>query len=100
MTTDVDIPDSHELSFLARTVGNLAAAEQLQLRAIQDVLQMASAATWERRAEASEFARPRPGDFNGGATEQELALRDARLAREAEACRNHARLLRGEVGNV
>lgn len=87
-------PEAHAL--LERIAGNIAGAERIQYRAFQDLMQVASAATWERRAAALEFARPRPGDFNGNATPEELAARDERLAREAEQCRNHAKLLRGE----
>lgn len=88
--------DLTPLDHLALILGNIGAAEQMQRRAIQDTIAKASAETWERRAAALEFARPRPGDFTGSATPAELAERDQRLALEAEECRNHARILRGE----
>lgn len=49
--------------------------------------------SWSRRAETLDAARPRPGDFNGRATVEELAERDQRLAEQAEACRSKARFL-------
>lgn len=62
-------------------------------RVLQDAMTEATAAYWLRRAAELEAARPRPGDFNGNATEAELAARDRRLANDAEGCRQRARLL-------
>ena len=67
--------------------------EAIPLRAAQDALSSALACTWRRKAELFEFARPRPGDFNGNATAAELAERDRLLAAQAKACRNKATLL-------
>lgn len=64
--------------------------EHFRARVAAEALMSAHAATWERRAEALELARPRPGDFRGRATDADLAARDARLAAQAQACRNRA----------
>lgn len=61
-----------------------------QARVIQDALAAALAATWERRAAAFDAARPRPGDFTGLATPEDLAAQDQRLAAIASACRARA----------
>jgi len=45
---------------------------------------------WLRRARVFEAARPRPGDFTGAATENELQERDERLRQMAAACRRQA----------
>jgi len=49
---------------------------------------------WMRRAEDLENARPRPGDYRGHATREDLAERYARLTEQAAACKLHARFLR------
>lgn len=64
-----------------------------QHRFLQDALTMATAAYWRKRAEDFEAARPRPGDYNGNATPEQLKARDERMAGIARACRNHAALL-------
>jgi len=70
----------------------LVDAAQLGRRVAQDSLSEATACTWWRRAEMLEWARPRPGDFNGRATPEEMARRDRKLAEQAEACRHAAEL--------
>lgn len=77
-----------------------AQAASIARRFLEDAFVSASAAQWRRRAETLEWARPRPTDYNGRATAEELADRDARLASQARACRWHARLIehaRGEA---
>ena len=74
------------------------AAEQIRLRFLQDAFTQARAAQWRKRAETFEWCRPRPTDFNGRATADELAQRDARLARLARLCRFHARLIETSNG--
>ena len=61
--------------------------EQFRARVLADALNEASAAYWLRRAVQFDNARPRPGDYTGAATPQQLAQRDARLAEVAQACR-------------
>jgi len=70
------------------------AAEHYRARVLQGMLSDGLPATWERRAEAFEAARPRPGDFHGRADPQALAAADERNAAAAEACRRHAQALR------
>jgi hypothetical protein len=45
---------------------------------------------WERRAAALEAARPRPGDFHGRATREDLGAQWHRLTEAARACRARA----------
>lgn len=59
-------------------------------RVLQDALAQATAAYWRRRAEVWEAARPRPGDFTGAATTEELAEANMRCAATALACRQRA----------
>ena len=68
--------------------------EDFARRVIQDALAEATAAYWMRRADQLENARPRPGEFHGNASAEELNARDERLAALAENCRHHAELLR------
>lgn len=69
-------------------------AEQVMHRVLGDMVQAASANQFERRAEVFEWARPRPEDFHGRATPEELAERDRRLMETAAQCRAHALVLR------
>jgi hypothetical protein len=61
-------------------------------RVIQDALNEATAAYWRRRAEQTEAARSRTGDFHGLATSEEIEARDCRLAERAAACRGAAEI--------
>jgi hypothetical protein len=72
--------------------------DHFQARVCREAIVDAEAATWERRAAMLEWARPRPGDWHGRATRDELRARYDRLTEEAQACRNRARvsLLGGE----
>lgn len=70
--------------------------ERFRVRVLQDALAEAEAATWDRRAETFEAARPRPDDFTGLATPDELLAREARLTAVARACRARAALIRLE----
>lgn len=55
-----------------------------------DVFLSVDSAQWRRRAELLEVARPRPGDFTGSATREQLLERWERLTAAAEACRQRA----------
>lgn len=52
------------------------------------------ASTWERRARALEAARPRPGDFTGQKTREQLSSDWQRLTETAQACRARAEIAR------
>ena len=74
-------------------------ADRFAHRLLQDAYTEATALYWLRRAQAFEDARPRPDDYVGAATADDLAARDARLADSAETCRaraRHARLVIAE----
>lgn len=78
-------------------VASLATPEALGrvlVRALEDALTEATPDYWTRRAEVFEQARPRPDDFVGRATRNELAARDARLVDAARACRSAAEVAR------
>jgi hypothetical protein len=78
---------------VSRILARIDTAEPIRRRVVQDAMNDALACTWRRRAELFEWARPRPGDFNGNADATELAERDRLLAAQAKACRNKAILL-------
>lgn len=59
-------------------------------RVVAEVVLSAEAATWLRRAEMLEWARPRHGDWHGQATREELRARYDRLTEQAQACRARA----------
>lgn len=59
-------------------------------RLFQDVWAQAWAATWERRARAFEWSAPRPGDYTGRATPEQLEDRARRAEAAALACRRRA----------
>lgn len=61
-------------------------------RVAQEAFLIAEAGYWERRARLLEWAMPQPGEFRGRATVEELMARRAELQREAQACRNRARI--------
>lgn len=59
-------------------------------RAIQDSIASSLSHQWLRRAEEFERAKPRPDDFRGRATDEQLAEQAARLTAKADACRHRA----------
>ena len=63
-------------------------------RVVTDALLEASARYWEHRADVLEDAAPRPGEFTGRATREELSAAWQRCHRDADMCRRHALLLR------
>jgi hypothetical protein len=67
--------------------------DHFRARLLQDALTEALAATWLRRAELFEWAAPRPGDYVGGATPQQLAEAATRCGATARVCRWHAELI-------
>lgn len=75
-------------------------ADSIRRRFLEDAFTETLACQWRRRAESFEWARPKATDFNGQASEKELADRDARLASLARACRVHARLIETSRGRA
>lgn len=63
-------------------------------RVIADALNEASARYWEHRAEVLADAAPKPGEFHGQATAEELSAAWRRCMGDARRCRRHAELLR------
>ena len=64
--------------------------EHFRMRVIQDALNEGRRQWWLRRALDFENARPRPGDFNGQATLEELRDRWVWCTEIAKACRARA----------
>lgn len=85
--------DQFTRAFVADMFRNVDLAD-FAARVVQDALTAARPAHWLRRAAEFEAARPRPGDYHGQATPDEIAALDDRLALIAEQCRLHADLLR------
>ena len=93
-TPEPSIPDSAP----GAPVSPLAPAlSQVATRMLQETIAAALPFTWDRRAEQLESCRPRPGDFTG---RQSDADRDARLAAQAQSCRDHARFLRAYPSDI
>ncbi len=67
-------------------------AVQLHARVLQDALAEATASYWERRAKVMEWAAPRPGDWPGRATPEDLSAARERCLSAAAACRARASL--------
>lgn len=63
-----------------------------QRRVLVDAMLDGWEATWERAARRYEAARPRPGDFHGNATPEELRARWRELTEIAAACRARAQV--------
>lgn len=59
-------------------------------RVLRDAMNEATAVYWLRRAEQFEAARPRPGDYFGQATRDDVRAQDERCAAMARACRARA----------
>ena len=66
--------------------------EHFRQRVLLDALHEGTAVYWRRRAEMLRWAQPRPGDFAGRATTDELRDRWQRLEEMAQACENRARV--------
>lgn len=67
-------------------------AVQFHQRVLQDALSEATASFWERRARQLEEAAPRPGDWPGRATPEQLSAARERCLSAAAACRHRATL--------
>jgi hypothetical protein len=76
---------------LSRVVDHVA---QFQRRSIAGAVLDASATQWLKRADEFEAARPRPGDYYGQASREQLRARWDELTQIAKACRAKATVLR------
>lgn len=65
---------------------------QFHQRVVSDALAEATASYWERRARTFEEAAPRPGDYPGRATPDDLSAARQRCLGAAAACRARASL--------
>lgn len=83
---------------LRRLLHQVDLDEPMRRRAVQQAILAASAWWWAWRAEDFDRARPRPSDFNGQATVEELAAADQRCRETARACLAKATLLDWEAG--
>lgn len=63
-------------------------------RVVLDCLLQALPETWDRRAQVLDAAAPRPDEFHGRATRDELSAAWQRCHHDAALCRRHAALLR------
>ena len=61
--------------------------------AIAEIVRAVDAKQNRERAAILDAIRPRPGDFTGRATPEEIAEQDRRLAEAAQACRNRAAVI-------
>ncbi len=74
-------------------------AEHFRARVLQDALSAGLAATWRRRQRILLAARPRPNDWHGNASREELRDRWQRLTETAAAC-GHAADLAEQTGGI
>ena len=74
--------------------------DRFRARVLQDALTEATAQYWVDRAHQFQQATPRPGDFHGNATTEELRAAHRRCMATAQACLRRAALLRGEVAEI
>lgn len=82
---------------LSTLLARIDYGESMRRRGAAEAILGAMPATWLRRAELFEWARPKPGEYTGRATAQELAARDRRCRTAAIACRRHAAALEAVV---
>lgn len=75
--------------------GYLAALDipHFAARVLQDALTEATAQHWVGRAHQFQQAAPRPGEFHGNATVEELRARWTECMATSLACRRHADLI-------
>ncbi|MFY0406911.1 hypothetical protein [Solicola sp. PLA-1-18] len=57
---------------------------------LRQALAEATAFYWQKRADRFEAARPRPDDYVGHASPEQIAETDARIRAKADNCRAHA----------
>lgn len=69
--------------------------DHFRTRVLQDALAEATADYWRRRALSFETALPRPGDFTGRATPEQIEEQRMRVASTVLACVQRAELMIG-----
>lgn len=74
-------------------LGQVLDLQHFRARVLQDALDQATVSYWLRRAAALSASLPRPDDFAGRATADELNAREARIQQELTAIRRHVWLL-------
>lgn len=91
ISASLNLPDGTDnRAALRRLLQQIDIGEAMRRRAVQESISNALAATWRRRADMFEQARPRSADYPGHATAEQLAEADRRCAGVALACRSHA----------
>lgn len=75
------------------SVGQVLDLEHFRARVLQDALDQATIGHWLKRHAALSASLPRPGDFVGRASAEELNAREARVRRELQAIERHVWLL-------
>lgn len=80
-------PDTQDATEVAPVIAHI---DHFQRRVLQDALASAEGTYWRRRAETFDWARPRPADYRGRATSDDLRALDTRCRIRAEACRQRA----------
>ena len=81
-------------------VDQLDYVNHFRIRVLQDALISADVQYWLRRAQAFEDAAPRPGEYHGRATREQLSMAYQRCMLAARNCRRHAQLLREIYGEI
>jgi hypothetical protein len=87
--------DSRE--HLRQLLHQIVLDEAMRRRSVQQAILTASAWWWRWRAEQFHRARPRPSDFNGQSSVEELGAADERCSETAQACLNRATLIEWEA---
>jgi len=74
-------------------LGHVLDLEHFRARVLQDALDQATVSYWIGRHAALSASLPRPGDYVGRASAEELNAREARVRRELQAIERHVYLL-------
>jgi hypothetical protein len=85
---------------MRRLLHQLDLGEPMRRRGVQEAISQVQAWWWAMRAEHFDRARPRPDDYNGAATLNELAAANERCRGIAQPCRAKAALIKYEQGDL
>jgi hypothetical protein len=86
-------PESEAVDQPTDALGQLLDLEHFRARVLQDALDQATIGHWLKRHEALSASLPRPGDFTGRASSDELKAREADVRRALAAIERHVYLL-------